>query len=379
MIYVTIAAVALLVVAFVHLVAGWVLARGFRREILTVGGRPSDPGVWVRSVSNGQIILEAAEPRQDIGHPGTLGLAWVGGYGRLHDVIDVQGFQIIRAFQAIDGVPPVCHGALNECTPVEIDPFAFRSDPSELGLEFSETEYRSSLGDMGAWLVPSPGSSRWAIHAHGWTAEKRELLRILPTFHRAGFTSMVIDYRNDPGMPLDPSGHYRFGLTEWEDLEAAVRNALDQGADDIVLSGFSTGGAIVMSFLERSSLREKVRAIVLDSPNLILAEAVRRGTADSKFTPLMIEFGMWIVDLRWRIDWQATNFVQRAEEILNVPALVFHGTSDQTIPILVSRQLKARSPELVELVETPAAGHVMSWNADPERYEGYLLRFLERI
>jgi pimeloyl-ACP methyl ester carboxylesterase len=64
---------------------------------------------------------------------------------------------------------------------------------------------------------------------------------------------------------------------------------------------------------------------------------------------------------------------------LTAPTLVFHGTADQTIPISVSRQLEAKVPDLVELVETPAAGHVMSWNADPERYERYLRSFLERL
>jgi hypothetical protein len=33
----------------------------------------------------------------------------------------------------------------------------------------------------------------------------------------------------------------------------------------------------------------------------------------------------------------------------------------------------------VDLVETPAAGHVMSWNANPERYERYLTGFLSRL
>jgi pimeloyl-ACP methyl ester carboxylesterase len=92
-----------------------------------------------------------------------------------------------------------------------------------------------------------------------------------------------------------------------------------------------------------------------------------------------MEFGMWIADLRWKVDWETTNYVQRAEHILRVPALVFHGTSDQVIPISVSRQLEATVPRLVDLVETPAAGHVMSWNANPERYERYLTGFLSRL
>ena len=109
------------------------------------------------------------------------------------------------------------------------------------------------------------------------------------------------------------------------------------------------------------------------------APSFRRASIDSRATWLMIEFGLWMADLRWKIDWRATDYVERADRILEVPTLVFHGTSDQTIPISVSRRLAARVPDVVELVETPAAGHVMSWNADPERYERYLGNFLDRL
>jgi pimeloyl-ACP methyl ester carboxylesterase len=232
---------------------------------------------------------------------------------------------------------------------------------------------------MGAWLVPAATKEQWAVLCHGWTAEKRELIRMLPVFHEVGFNSMVIDYRNDPGAPPDVTGRYRFGLSEWRDLEAAVGVTIDWGAEKLVVGGCSTGGALVMAFLERSPLADSVSAVFLDSPNVILAEAIRHGTGHLRATPLMIEFGMWIADLRWKIDWEATNFVAGAGETLRVPTLVFHGTSDQTIPISVSRQLEARAPEMVELVETPAAGHVMSWNADPARYERYLRNFLQRV
>jgi alpha-beta hydrolase superfamily lysophospholipase len=178
---------------------------------------------------------------------------------------------------------------------------------------------------------------------------------------------------------VDTTGRYRFGLGEWEDLEAAVGLIGGRGVDHLVVGGCSTGAAVVMAFLEHSELSDAVDGVVLDSPNVILAEAVRHGTRDRRVTPLMIEFGLWIADLRWKVDWEATNYVQRSDQILRVPTLVFHGTSDQVIPISVSRQLEAKAPEVVELVETPAAGHVMSWNADPERYEGYLTRFLGRL
>ncbi len=343
--------------------------------------------MWVRELFDSRIVLAAIEPNQAIGHPGVLGLWWPDGYGRLGEVEEVVGLHVTRSFQHLVGAPPpICsEGPLEDCPPVDIEAYAYPSDPGDAGLDFEETSYDSPLGPMGAWLVPGDGS-RWAIHVHGWTAERREAIRVLPTFRGAGFTSLVIDYRNDPGEPQDPSGRYRFGLTEWEDVEGAVRYALSRDAEDVVLVGYSTGAAHIMSFLERSALASSVRGLVFDAPNVSLVEAVRFGSEGATFpgTPIRIgrlvrEVGLWMADLRWSIDWETTNYVERAPSIIRVPALVFHGTADQRIPISVSRRLEALAPDMIQLVETPAAGHVMSWNADPERYEAYLGRFLDRI
>ncbi len=380
MTFVVVAAWGLLLVAGFHLVAGWLLASRLHDEALRVDVRAPDLAVRVRAMGDDTIVLESPTPRQDIGHPGHVGLRWPDGYGRVGEVVSVTDGLVTRTYSHVEGErPPICVGPIEDCPPLEMDGFFYPHDPNDAGLAHREIVYESPLGPMGAWLVPAGSGRRWAIHCHGWTVERRELVRMLPSFHSHGVTSLVIDYRNDPGAPLDPTGLYRFGLSEWEDLEAAVVHALSDGAEDVVLTGCSTGAALVMAFLERSHLADRVAALVLDAPNVSLIETVRHATRDQRATRLMIEFGLWIADLRWKIDWDTTNYVQRAETIIDVPTLVFHGTSDQRVPISVSRQLEARVPGLVDLVETPAAGHVMSWNADPQRYDNYLDRFLERI
>lgn len=376
MVFAIVAASGVLLVALFHLVAGWIFSNGLRRETLVVGPRAKDLGVWVRSLPPGRIELESMRPRQDIGHPGVLGIRWPQGYAQVGEVVAAHDGKIVREFvPGDDGLPPVCPGDLDDCEPIELDSYAYPADPMDVGLDFSETRYESPLGHMDAWLIPG-GERGWAIHCHGWTAERRELIRMLPAFHRSGWTSLVIDYRNDPKAPRDPSGHYRFGLTEWEDLEGAVRHALTAGAESLVLTGCSTGGAVVMSFLERSKLAGAVDGVVLDAPNIVLADTFRHAMRDVRSSRLIKEMGLWIADLRWDIDWEATNYVQRAQRFLSVPTIVFHGTSDPTVPISSSRQLLAAVPALVDLVETPAAGHVLSWNADPRRYEDHLARFL---
>jgi len=334
------------------------------------------------------VTLEAAEPRQDIGHPGTLGMYWEGGYAHVGEVISVEALTVTRSFEVLNGsAPPTCQTPdLEDCPAVDLEGYAFPADPSDRGIEFQEVEFDSPLGSLGAWLAPSGDGKRWVVHVHGWTAERREAVRFLPVYADAGITSMVIDYRNDPGTVPDPSGHYRFGLTEWEDVEGAVRYAIDAGAGEVLLAGYSTGAAHIMSFLEQSDLSQHVVGVVFDSPNILLAEVVRANTLDARFPvvnvrtgQLMKEVGLWLADLRWKVEWDRTNYVQRADQILGVPTLVFHGTSDQRVPISVSRQLEARSPNTVTLVETQAAGHVMSWNANPERYEKRLARFLDLV
>lgn len=367
-----------------HLVGGWLLANGLRNGALRIQ-KPGEPeGMAVRRLSDGVITLEAGEPRQEIGHPGVIGLAWPSGYGQIGDLIEVDGWRVTREFRLLEGQPPdtCAETQVDKCPQVIPDSFAYPSDPGDIGLEFDEVEYQSPLGPIGAWVVPADGNY-WAIHVHGWTAHRREAIRMMRGLHDGDYTSMAIDYRNDPGAPPDPTGHYRFGLSEWEDVEAAVSYALDHGAEEVVLVGYSTGAAHILSFLEQSDLARVVRGLVLDSPNLILSETVRYGAQDVRIpglginvSRLLVEFGMWIADLRWNIDWERTNFVQRADVSIRVPTLVFHGTSDKRVPISISRQLARRVPELVRLEEAPAAGHVMSWNADPARYERLLDGFL---
>ncbi len=377
-----------ILVVLAHFIGGWIYANGFRESALRVQDPTRSFGVWVRTLSKRQITLAVIEPHPDIGHPGTLGIYWDGGYGQVGEVIAADGLEVTRKYTHLTGgQPPIClDETLGKCPPVDLEGYAFPSDPSDVDLTFEEVSYQSPLGTFGAWHVPGDVTGTWVIHFHGWTAERREAIRLLRSIHRAGATSLVVDYRNDPNAPQDPTGRYRFGLSEWKDVEGAVRYALNHGAVDIVLVGYSTGAAHVMSFLERSDLADRIRGVILDSPNILLAEAIRYGSQDLRFSGtnirfsrLVTEFGMWIADLRWKIDWETTNYVQRAATVLSVPTLVFHGTSDHRVPISVSRQLEARVPGVVTLVETPAAGHVMSWNADPERYERYLANFLREI
>lgn len=371
--------------AIFYLVGGFIFSDMIRTDALLPEPSTHDNGVYVVSLDADEITLTSTEEREDTTRPGLAGLYWPGGYGLLGEIVDVTGLEVARRFEVVDGsAPPVCDRDLATCDQVDIESFTYQTDPSDVGLEFRDVIIQAPIGDLRAWQVDSGDGRAWVIHTHGWRAARREALRTLPTYHEAGFTSLVIDYRNDEGAPADTSGFYRFGRTEWEDVEAAVSYVMDHGAETIVLHGYSTGSALNLSFLEKSSLAGVVDAEVHDSPNIDMAETVRHGASQRSIpgTPIPIPgsltaVAMFMADLRWDVGWEEIDYVSRAGETVDIPMLVFHGIEDDRVPIDVSRRFRDAAPDWVELIEVEEAGHVTSWNVDREAYEEALRSFLE--
>lgn len=192
---------------------------------------------------------------------------------------------------------------------------------------------------------------------------------------------LAINYRNDDGQPADPSGIYQYGQTEWRDVEGAVQYAIDAGAEDIVLVGMSTGGALISAFLFESDLAGAVDSVVFDAPNLDFEQAVDLAAAERTLPivglpipPTLTWTAKRIAELQLGISWSDFDYVSRSDEF-DVPILMFHGSEDPTVPVEVARELAEARPDIVTYVETDAR-HVQSWNVGPagyvDRFEAFL-------
>ena len=69
----------------------------------------------------------------------------------------------------------------------------------------------------------------------------------------------------------------------------------------------------------------------------------------------------------------------RSTSWVTVPTVTVHGTDDKTVPVTVSERLRAQEPDLVTFEPFDGAGHVASWNSDPQRYDALLADFLRRL
>jgi alpha-beta hydrolase superfamily lysophospholipase len=222
------------------------------------------------------------------------------------------------------------------------------------------------------------------VLVHGNALDRLDTIKIVPALHRLGLPVLMISYRNDAGAPRDPSGMLRYGLTEWQDLAAGARYALGHGARRLVLVGYSMGGAVVVSFLERSPLAGRVAGVILDAPMLDFGRSVDLGASRQRLPlvglPLpqsLTAVAKWIASWRYRVDWGSLDYLHRAGK-LQAPILLFHGTADTRVPVATSDQL-ARLARDVAYVRVAGADHLDSWNLEPARYDRAVQAFVERV
>jgi alpha-beta hydrolase superfamily lysophospholipase len=357
------------------------LATFYARKVVTPDAEKPDD-VDVLAVGAGSLTLRATP---ETVAPGRYGL-WLeagGGHARVGEVIDhdEQAGTVTRRLLGVD------RGRLRQGT-ARWNQYFYVGTPAALGLPFEAVAVPTELGDMPAWFVPAadgvPARDTWAVLVHGRGATREECLRALPVLHRLGFPALVVCYRNDPEAPRSRGGRYQLGDAEWLDVEAALLVAAERGAAEVVLFGWSMGGAIVLQLVTRSWVADRVRAVVLDAPVLDwrhvldhharlnhvpdavgrLAQAVLQHRSARRLlgvdAPLSLD----------RMDW-----VTRAAD-LHVPLLILHSDDDEFVPAEPSRLLARARPDVVTYVPSRGARHTKEWNVDPDGWDSAVARFL---
>ncbi len=261
------------------------------------------------------------------------------------------------------------------------DPLAlgYRGNPMQaLSLPFTVVRIATPLGPAEAWLVPAAATEVGrAIFIHGIAGAREDGYRALSMLHQAGWSVLLISYRNDPDAPADPKGHYGMGLLEWPDLEAAV-DSFSPGPDGpgLLILADSMGAAILGQFLAQSPLADRVAAVALDSPALsfraVLAHLATQGGQPLSFATAPIA-GLLVARM--------TGLPLAQAEVADIfaafpgPLFLAHGAGDRLIPLAPSQALAAaRSGPTV--AHWTGADHLGSHAEGPAAYEEAFEGFL---
>ncbi|WP_277245379.1 alpha/beta hydrolase family protein [Micrococcus terreus] len=360
------------------------LAGVFARTVVTPVKTPAED-LEILAVVHGEtgqeIILPATE---ETTVPGTYSLVFDGG-------ASVARIGAVTSFDPRDGtvqrqVEQVYSGDITRAVRGRWTGFVY-PDPRAAGYETEDVKIPVENGSAPAWLVRPeplkdgsrrrPGEGAWAVMVHGRGTKRTEGIRAVSTARSLGMTSLMISYRNDGDAPAAPDGRYGLGTTEWQDVEAAVAYALDQGATEVVLFGWSMGGAVCLQLVDRSELAATaVAAMVLDGPVINWIDVLAHQAKANRLPEASGRLGQWLMSNkagRWAtglaapVDLKAMNWVARAEQ-LRVPTLILHSEDDDFVPLGPSVELAAKAPQLVSFVRFRQARHTREWNVDPEKW-----------
>ncbi|MGB7981169.1 MAG: alpha/beta hydrolase [Candidatus Nanopelagicales bacterium] len=264
-------------------------------------------------------------------------------------------------------------------------------DPEQAGLNSTDVDIETPDGrTFPAWQIDAKKSAadegRWAILTHGKGAARSEMLRMARPLRKSGYTVLVISYTGDAGAPAPADGMVSYGRTEWQELEAAVQYALDEGASTIVLGGTSHGGAVTLGFLARGSLIRKIDGIILDSPATSFEDVIDEA-AEYRTLPIgglaipesLEEAAKLAVAFRYGVDFKAVDYTD-SPGLAGMPLLTFQGVTDKTVPQAVNdRLMRTGAGQDGTYVLVPGADHVLAWNVDPGAYDKAVRAFVKQL
>jgi hypothetical protein len=335
--------------------------------LLTAQGEPwQTRDKQVVSVDGDEVTLALDEETR---LPGRHALLWDDGLAQLGEQVAVDEDRGTVTF-TVENV----RGDLAPSVEAAWYAWFYEGTPDDLGLAYEDVAIPSPAGELPAWSLPGD-SDTWVIAVHGANGDREEALRALPTLVEAGLPTVVLRYRNDPGVPTDDD-LLRLGSAEWQEVEAAMAWARAQGAQRFVLYGWSMGGAIVMQALDRAEGRDLVDAVVLDGPVLDWTATLRLQAQDRGLPTVLADVAAQVTEWRLSMEFDDFDWVARADEIA-VPVLAFHGPDDTYVAWEPTRDVAAARPDVVTFVQVDGAGHTRSWNADPAAYADALRQFLE--
>ena len=302
---------------------------------------------------------------------GTFGLNTDTGFAELGPIVGESASGVDRRVRRVQG-------ELDRGTRASVLTSPFNGNPSQaVAMPFRAFDYESDIGPMAAWFTPGE-TDTWAVMVHGYKSNRRGLLRDYGVVGDLDLPMLNVTYRNDPGNPPAADRLIQLGNEEWSDAQAAMRWAMDHGAERFIVFGDSMGGAIVTNLYHRSDLADRIDALVLDAPVLDWQAVLRLQAQERGLPDVVAQSAAWWVERRIGIDLAAFDQIARAGEF-QVPILLFHGTQDDVVPFATSQAFARALPDLVTFYPAPGAGHVQAWNVDPEVYERRLRAFLEQV
>jgi fermentation-respiration switch protein FrsA (DUF1100 family) len=246
--------------------------------------------------------------------------------------------------------------------------------PTDVGLHYRQVSIHSTDGlELAGWWVPGNDPSQAVVLVPGIEGDKsdRHLLKSASVYAGAGYAVLMVDLRAQGGSEGE---RVTMGYKEVRDVRGALLWLNERGfaPGEVVLHGFSLGGATVLRAAPQSGVAAVVEESAYSDLPLILRQQLPKVSGlPSFFTPGTFLMGKLLVG----IDPWAVRPEEDARRLCQegIPLLIIHSTDDETTPFEHARRIKAACPEAT-LWRIEGYEHVAAY-AHPE-YRQRILGFL---
>lgn len=270
-------------------------------------------------------------------------------------------------------------------------------DPAAMRVDWSEVSVPTPVGPAPAWVVrpdadaddagaaDGDAARTWAVHVHGIRTTRVTALRTVPAALALGWTSIVPSFRGDGEAPWEGRASH-LGTREWADVEAALDHAVADGAERLVLVGWSMGATIAHELLARSAHRDRIAGLVLVAPALDWEAAIRSQAARAGVPGPVVSAALGamarplvcrLVGLRSPVDVRALSWSRTPRPL--PPTLLVHSSGDATVPFAVSERFAAAHPDRVTLAVSEPAAHAWERNVDADWFDRTITTWANRL
>lgn len=259
---------------------------------------------------------------------------------------------------------------------------ALDTTPLSVGLSYQEVVFPSQEDglELKGWFIPSAGSHRTVIFAHGYRKNRLNsdvpILPIARYLVEKGYNVLMFDFRNsgESGGTLTSVGQY-----EVRDLLGAVEFVRSHRGiqEEIILYGFSMGASTAILAGAREPA---VAAVIADSPFADLKSYLRSNLSvwtELPSFPFNAAFFL-IVPRLTGLKPEAVSPLREVQSLSGRPLLLIAGDADTDVPMENSMLLQSSYPQ-AQLLLIPGGKHVKNYQTQPEQYLKTVGAFLEQV
>jgi uncharacterized protein len=249
--------------------------------------------------------------------------------------------------------------------------------PTDVGLDYREVSLQSSDGlGLAGWWVPGDDPSRAVVLVSGIEGDKsdRHTVKTASIYAGAGYAVLMVDLRAQGG---SEGARVTMGYKEARDVRGALSwlNERDFAPAEVVLHGFSLGGATVLRAAPESGVAAVVEeSAYADLPLILRQQLPKASGLSSFFTPGVFLMGKLFLG----IDPWAVRPEEDAQRLCEegVKLLIIHSKDDEVVPFEHAERIREACPQAA-FWKIEGYRHVGAYSHP--RYRERLLNFLRTL